>query len=154
MSLEHDAVKSTPEWIALNNIWKSCSQEQRTKIKTDFEVLANYIRANHTPKVAPAKSDWHEREKTGQDEYAYLNHVSPEAKQFVKDMIQQGEKNIYHSIMAVLQTKPQLNLADFTDYYFDKNRAKRPYLIENKALVSELIAYCWRKFHNSAKVGG
>lgn len=154
MSLEHDTVKSTPEWIALNSIWKSCSQEQRQKIKADFEMLANYIRANHKPKTEPAKPDWHKSSETVRDEYAYLNHVSPEAKQFVQDMIQQGEKNIYHSIMAVLQTRPQLNLADFTDYYFEKNRAKRPYLAENQTLVSELIAYCWMKFHDSAKVGG
>lgn len=154
MSLEHDAVKSTPEWIALNHIWKSCSQEQRTKIKADFEVLANYIRANHKSKTEPTKPYWHNRRQTVPDAYAYLNYVSPEAKQFVQNMIQQGEKNIYHSIMAVLQTRPQLNLADFSDYYFNKNKFKRPYLIENQTLVNELIAYCWRKFHNSTQAGG
>ena len=153
MSLEHDAVKSTPEWIALNSIWKSCSQEQRQKIKADFEMLANYIRANHKPKTEPAKPDWHKSSETVRDEYAYLNHVSPEAKQFVQDMIQQGEKNIYHSIMAVLQNRPQMNLEDFTDYYFDRNKLKRPYLMENQALVTELITYCWKKFHDNTKVG-
>ena len=40
-----DAVKSTSEWIALNNIWKSCSLEQRTKIRADFErKTATYYR--------------------------------------------------------------------------------------------------------------
>lgn len=151
MSLEQDAVKSTPEWIALNRIWKSCSLEQKMEIKTDFEVLAKYIRANYDQKMSKPKR--HESGSDVRDEYAYLNDVSPEAKQFVKDMVQQGEKNIYHSIMAVLQNRPQMNLEDFTHYYFDRNKLKRPYLMENQALVTELITYCWKKFHDNTKVG-
>ena len=137
-----DAVKSTSEWIALNNIWKSCSLEQRTKIRADFELLANYIRSNYQ-----SKSNWNHNRTGAQDNYAYLNYVSPEVKQFVIDMIEQGEKNIYHSIMAVLSCKPNLNLDDFTNYYFEKNKVKRPYLMENQTLVNELIAYCWKKLH-------
>ena len=81
--------------------------------------------------------------------YAYLNGISEEAKQFVISVVNKGEKNIYHSIMAILGGKSQLSKEELKAYYFQKYRTKRPYLIENSDLVSEVINLCWDKSHKN-----
>lgn len=40
------------------------------------------------------------------DEYAYLNGVSTAAKRFVQDLVNQGEVNLYHSIMSIMSVSP------------------------------------------------
>lgn len=127
-----DNVKSTKEWQALNTIWKSCTPEQQTQLKKKFQLLTKCIR--HTCYVPKG-------------EYAYLNGISEEARQFVISVIDHGEINIYHSVMAIMDNKPKLNREELIEYYFKKYETKRPYLVENKPLVEEVIDLCWLRYH-------
>ena len=136
--MAEDYIKNTPEWKALNHIWKSCTSEQQKENMANFELLSKFIRNYHGLRQSKLKD---------KDEYDYLNGVSPEAKQFVIKMIQQGETNLYHSIMAVIENKRDSGIDDISAYYFAKIGAKRPYLSENQPLVQELIESCWHKFH-------
>ena len=80
-------------------------------------------------------------------EYVYLDSVSTAAKQFAQDLVNQGEANLYHSIMAIMSTLPNLTTKELSDFYLKKFGSKRPYLLENRQLVDEIIGYCWEKFH-------
>lgn len=135
---EPDFIKTTDEWKAINCIWKSCSSEQKAKLNKEFKLLVQFIRLHKQPKV----------ESWAKDNYAYLSKISPEAKQFVISMVEQGKKNIYHSLMAIINNKPELSCQELQEYYFQKYGQKRPYLLENKAYVSEVIELCWNKFHD------
>ena len=132
-------IKKTKEWNALNAIWKACTTEQKTQLKSDFKVVAKFIREKHSLNT----------QSSVDHNYAYLNGISEEAKHFVISVVDKGEKNIYHSIMAILSTKSQLRKEELKAYYFQKYRTKRPYLIENSGLVTEVINLCWDKFHNN-----
>lgn len=135
---QSDFIKATNEWRALNQIWKSCSSEQRAQLGREFELLTKFIRS-HTPINA---------EPRGKDGYSYLSRLSPEARRLVISIAERGEKNIYHSVMAVIDSKPQLSLQELKDYYFKKYGQKRPYLLENESYVFEVIELCWNKFHD------
>lgn len=81
------------------------------------------------------------------DEYAYLDGVSTAAKRFVQDLVDQGEVNLYHSIMSIMPASPYLTAKELSDFYLKRFGSKRPYLLENRQLVDEIIGYCWEKFH-------
>lgn len=135
---QSDFIKTTDEWKAINRIWKSCSPEQKAQLNEEFKMLVEFIRLHRQPKLKSWKKD----------NYAYLSKISPEAKQFVISMVEQGEKNIYHSLMAIIDNKPELSCEELREYYFQKYGERRPYLLENKDYVSEVIELCWNKFHD------
>ena len=126
------------EWKALNAIWKSCSIEQRVTLKSNFETLTQFIRSHVYQK----------RSVLDNVEAAYLNDLSNEARDFVISVINNGERNIYHSIMAILNNKPGMSEEALQKYYFKKYGEKRPYLLENASIVCEVISVCWHKFNN------
>ena len=41
-------IEQTKEWNALNAIWKACSTEQKSQLKSDFEVVAKFIRKKYS----------------------------------------------------------------------------------------------------------
>lgn len=138
---QSDFIKATDEWKALNQIWKSCSSTQQVQLCKEFELLTKFIRS-HTPISA---------EPRGKDGYAYLSRLSPEARQFVISIAERGEKNIYHSVMAIIDNKPQFSQQELKDYYLQKYGEKRPYLLENESYVSEVIELCWNRSHGNRK---
>ncbi len=81
------------------------------------------------------------------DAYAYLDSVSAEAKKFVQDLVSRGEANLYHSVMSTMSTVPNLTSEEFSNFYLKKLGSQRPYLLENRQLVDEIIDCCWKKFH-------
>ena len=138
MEQNKDNAKDSFEWKSLNAIWKSCSPEQRFMLKSDFEIVAKFIK----------KHTYHKCSDSANDDYAYLNSISDEAKQFVISVVDEGEKNIYHSVMAILNNKSNLSEKELKEYYFNKYGSKRPYLLENTSLVCEVISLCWHNFHS------
>ncbi len=125
-------VKNTKEWQALNKIWKSCSAEQQSQLRGEFQLLTDRIRRTYHASA---------------DEYGYLRGISQEAKDFVISEVKRGHKNIYHSVMAIIQNRPGLDQQELMEFYLSKYGEKRPYLVENKALVEEVVNLCWKRQH-------
>lgn len=132
---KEEFVKSSKEWQALNRIWKCCTVQQRKDVGKDFEVVSKFIKKEI---VANYKYD---------DDFDYLSALSEEAKQFVISLVEKGEPNLYHSIMAVLNYKRDLTKEEFRKFYYAQYETKRPYLFENRKLIDEVIELCWKKFH-------
>ena len=135
---QENIIKGTDEWQALNRIWKCCTIEQRNILRNDFEMVSKFI----SQKVG---LDYY-REKD--DEFCYLNALSDEAKQFVITLVERGEPNLYHSIMAVLNNKKDATKQEIEKVYFEKFECKRPYLIEKRNFVDEVIELCWKRYHH------
>lgn len=79
------------------------------------------------------------------EEYHYLDFVSNKSKEFVINLVKQGEPNLYHSVMAVINNKQNISKAELNKLYFRKYEKKRPYLLENRELVEEVLKFCWEK---------
>lgn len=137
--MQYDPIKDTPQWKALNSIWKSCSKEQQELLMKDFKVLGEFIR----------KRTYIKQKDKSNDVYPYLNALSKEAKDFIITIVDKGDKNIYHSVMAVLGSKLHWNKEKIIEFYFKKYGRKRPYIIENEPLVREIIDLCWERTHSS-----
>lgn len=136
--MRNDSAKETIEWKALNSIWSSCSTEQRMALRSEFETVAKFIRRK-TRVIKPYKP---------KDDFSYLDALSDEAKQFVISIVNNGEKNIYHSLMAIINNVPGSTKEEVLDYYFAKYSKKRPYLVENRSLVCEIFDLCWNRMHD------
>lgn len=143
--MQYDPIKDTPEWESLNSIWKSCSKEQKELLRKDFEVLAKLIRKQ----LPNDKIYLGHNQNSNYDDYRYLNDLSKEAKDFIISVVNKGEKNIYHSIMAVINNKYRCTKDDIIEFYCKKYGTERPYIAENRALVCEIINFCWNKTHPS-----
>lgn len=143
--MQYDPIKDTLEWKSLNSIWKSCSKEQQELLRKDFEVLGKLIRK----KLSADKIYLEHNQNSSHDDYRYLNDLSKEAKDFVISVVNDGEKNIYHSVMAVINNKYSCTKNDIIEFYFKKYGTKRPYIAENRSLVCEIINFCWNKTHHS-----
>jgi len=125
-------IKKSAEWKALNGIWKNCSSGQRELLYSDFETVKTLIIQTVGQKYDKKPN-----------EYKYLNSISSEAKQFLISLVEKGEPNIYHSIASILNSKKKISKEELKKYYFKRYGEKRPYLIENKTLVYEIIDLCW-----------
>lgn len=68
--------------------------------------------------IIPSEED--EKTYKGSEGEGYLEAFSAETKQFIKTQIQNGEKNIYHSVMAMLDGKPNAKQLEIREYYFQK----------------------------------
>ena len=84
-----DEYKHSEEWVALNDIWRSISKEQREANYDNFKIVTEFIKASYSNKnlLAEEKS-----EETCVDDYRYLDKVSESAKNLVIDLVNKGEK--------------------------------------------------------------
>lgn len=131
---DRDLIKETDEWIALDTIWRSCTSYQKESLRGEFKLLSGFIRK-------------HIRVRAESDDYGYLNALSPGARAFVIELVESGEKNLYHSFMSIINNPSR---ADFTkeqirDIYFEKYADKRPYLKKHESYVLEVLNLCWSR---------
>lgn len=128
-----DRIKNTPQWKALNEIWRSCSKEQQIELYNDFQVVAEFIKKS---------SDNYEKSFSDK---SYSCDFSEELREFMRELSAKGEKDLYGSIMAVIGNHPFWSMEQIEEYYFKKFGHKRSYLIEKQQLVHELIVFCYNK---------
>ena len=133
--MDKSMIRSTPEWKALNQIWTTCSQEQRKLLETEFRFLTEFIRANTAPRFIEPVTDG----------FAYLQGLSSGAQSLIIEKIKVGEPNIYHSIMSVMDRKGEQDKNSIQRYYYEKYGEKRPYIKENWSLICEIFDFCWNK---------
>ena len=139
-------VRQSAEWQALNKLWKACSSEQQENCSEEFKILAEFIRTKlYVKKDENRKKQSKNKDTSYLTAARYLAPLSNDARQFIIDLLDKGEKNIYHSVMAVLDKHPDLTKEEVTRYYFDKYEKRRPFLAENKGLVCEIINLCWER---------
>ena len=130
-----EILKGSSEWIALNKIWKSCSMEQRKLLETDFRLLTDFVRRNYS-----------HHSNSGSDGYAYLSKLSPSAKGLVISLVDKGEPNLYHSIMAVIKNMDNKPKEDIMNYYYEHYSEKRQYVKTHWSLICEIFDLCWNKY--------
>ena len=80
---------------SLDAIYSRCTAEQQKSLQPEFDLIRKFI-YDKTPKKEDASKS------IGGNDYEYLNGLSEEAKNLVIGLIDKGEKNLYHSIMAVI----------------------------------------------------
>jgi hypothetical protein len=143
MKQREQLIKESKEWQALNSIWKSCSPEQKEALRSDFEVITSFFKKNSYRLTSP-------NDEESVDTYYYLEPLSEEARAFLMQIVGQGGKNLYHSFMSYLDAKDDMDKSAVLESYYKRFAAKRPYLIENKALVSEIFDLCWQRYHSKS----
>lgn len=127
-----DDYKKTLQWQALNKIWKNCSNECQGECKSEFEILATFIRENCTKtKIEHEKHEF------------YLNKFSDDAQKLIKN----NTPNVYHSIMSVLDNGNFDSFDTFTEYYKNKYSSKRPEVFEDEKIIFEIMKKCWDVFN-------
>ena len=134
---DRELVKGTEEWIALDTIWRSCTPYQKEFLRKEFKLLSCFIRE-------------HARLQSEADDYGYLNALSPEARSFVIDLVKSGEKNLYHSFMAIINNPKRANYTkeEIRSLYYKKYSNKRPYLKTHEDYVLEVLDLCWSRTKN------
>ena len=136
-----DDYKNEKEWVALNNIWRSIPQTLREENWNNFKVVSEFIKSHYA--MADTLVEKIETPVV-KDDYGYLDDLSPEAKQLVIDLVNDGDTNLYHSIMAVIE----MHRGQFTtinqlwNYYSKRFGQKRPYIYKYEEETREIMALC------------
>ena len=130
--------KDSKEWNCLNNIWKSLPNDYRELNMENFKYLSEFIRDSYKNKVNFPMED---------NDFKYLEGVSIEARQLVIYLINNGEKNLYHSIMAIIESHRELfsTPEDLWEYYKTRYGSTRPYIMEYENEVFEIVELCFQK---------
>lgn len=81
-------------------------------------------------------------------QYNYLSILSPEAREFVFQVIKENNLNLYHSAAAYISNKIQLEPDEIFESYYRKYSPKRGYVLENKELIREIITKVHTKVRN------
>lgn len=136
-----DEYKSGKEWNALSDIWKSMSSDQRKENFENFKILSDFIKLNCAIEHAISHKD---DEKSLEENYGYLNKLSAEAKQLVIDLVKKGEKNLYHSIMAIIDAKRGefSSVEQLWEYYSNRFGKTRSYIYVYESEIKEIISLC------------
>lgn len=133
--------KNEKEWVALNNIWRSLPKELREANWDNFKVVYEFIK-NHC--VVEDSLDGKAEPQTVKDDYGYLDELPPEVKRLVIDLVNDGDKNLYHSIMAVIEC----NRGRFTsinqlwEYYSKRFGKERSYIYKYEEEIREIMELC------------
>ena len=133
--MDNNLLRSTAEWNALNKIWAACTQEQRTQLEAEFRFLTEFIRANTATRFT---------EPTPEN-YSYLQGLSSGAQSLIIEKEKDGERNLYHSMMSVINGKIPQGKDAVRTYYYEKYGSQRPYVKENWSLICEIFDFCWSK---------
>ena len=134
-----DNYKLSDEWKALNNIWKKSDAGIREECCDDFRELSELIRRIYC--------------KRDNCDYQYLSALSDEAFNYVVGLINKGEKNMYHSMMAILSSHNFDSVSEFCEYYIEKNSEMRPQwcMSDNRPYIEELSKLCYSKYQFKKK---
>ena len=136
-----DDYKNEKEWVALNNIWRSIPQALREENWDNFKVVSEFIKSHYATTDALV-----ERIETQvvKDDYGYLDDLSPEAKQLVIDLVNDGDTNLYHSIMAVIYLKRGqfTSINQLWNYYSKRFGQKRSYIYKYEQEIREIMELC------------
>lgn len=85
------------------------------------------------------------------DNFRYLNGLSLETRNLVIGEVKVGNKNLYHSVMAVLMNKYQKGTISIVDeevqFYINKYDVDE----EFQPLLKELICFCYNKIEKKYK---
>lgn len=136
-----DEYKQGEEWTALNAIWRSISKEQREANYDNFKIVTEFIKASYLNKNSLVEE---KSEETCVDDYRYLDKVSESAKNLVIDLVNKGEKNIYHSIMSIIGVnRGKFKSEDqLWEYYSKRFGRERPYIYTHEDEIKEIISLC------------
>lgn len=126
---------------ALDVIYSRCTLEQQKLLQPEFNLIRQFINDRTTRKEVS-------KSIRGND-YGYLNNLSEEAKNLVIVLVDKGEKNLYHSIMAVIDSQKHKNknvsLKTIKQYY-KKRFEKREYIQKSWPLIDEIFNLCWKRY--------
>jgi len=137
--------KESKEWSALNHIWTSCSSTIRAELYEDFEIIMSFIKKHYVCDIFTDRDPQKMKLKTEPSDY--LNELSQETKIFILDRVQEGEKNLYHSIMAIIgNNKGRFKTVDdLWNYYLEKYQNSRSYIFTHEKEVREIIGLCLQR---------
>lgn len=139
--------KMSVEYDALNNIWKSMNQEQKKTLYDDFKVINDFIKYRYSVSDCITSS-----EVSFARSHEYLNDLSKEAQTLVRSLIEDGEKNLYHSVMAFIPYNYNVSDAnELYELYYERYKKTRPYIAEYKEQVMEVMDLCLRRWQSRYK---
>ena len=142
--------KNTEEWQALNNIYKSLPQNLQQSNLSNFKTLSVFLQKAETLERINKLS---KTKKIINDEYKYLAPLSIETQELILALIDEGEKNLYHSIMAVIGgTMTFRSVNEVWTYYSEKYGTTRPYVLFYENNIKEIIEYCFSKLTKDGKL--
>lgn len=127
--------KDSAEWQALNRIWKASSREVQTKLSNDFKLISRFIEKNQ-----PVPSS---NKKDKKEDHEYLSSLSEKCIDFILN----NNPNMYHSMMAVLDSHNFADCNEFIDFYYKKYKESRPHIAKNKNFVKETAELCWKRYY-------
>ena len=83
------------------------------------------------------------------DNYSYLNVFSKQTKEFVINEVNNGNVNIYHSIMSVLGNRYKAYKLEEFQFEFDNYMKKKKFSSDKKNMVEEIFSYCYNRIVNN-----
>ena len=136
-----DEYKNEKEWVALNSIWRSMPKELRESNRDNFKVVSEFIKNHYIVEDSLRENV---RPQVTKDDYGYLDELHPDVKELVISLINDGDKNLYHSIMAVIES----NRGRFTsinqlwEYYSKRFGKERSYIYKYEEEIREIMELC------------
>lgn len=124
-----EEIIASPEWQALNRLYKGMTKPQREALSQEFQLLSAFVKEN-VGRGDPA---------TG-----YLEELSPEARAFLQARTAEGEPNLYRRFLSLIGGSVYEKPEDALAYYLLKFSRKQPYLTEHPAEVEEILALAWK----------
>lgn len=118
--------------VALPTITRAYGAMMKYCEKISFAYMAKVIESSVSVACA-----------NGADNYRYLEPLSDETRQYVINKIERGEKNPYHSIMAVLEYR--VNSNSLEDEKTERERYKKRFCLGDEKWIEELFSLCYKR---------
>ena len=126
----------------------NCTAEQKEYLKDEFQMLEDFIYETMSESTCVSKQQYKKKDGKNRD-YAYLDGLSQEAR----NLVEQGEVNLYHSAMAVIDNMTKKKIQpkeDIKEHYLGLSKKKKH--VEGKMdLVEEIFELCWERYKSKHK---
>ena len=135
---------------AMNRIWKAIPPASRKKHYSDFDIVCRSLKSGNLTSLERTfeDEDLEISEETLNIQYKYLTFLSEGTRKFILKAINVYHINLYHSVMAIINSRPEFDEEQIRDRYYAKYKNSRPYIADNQEEMDELIHYCYNKMTN------
>lgn len=112
--------RTSPQWQALNRIWKAVPQSAREGVKADFKTVTDFVKATYAQSASETPRPETRASAAPQGETNFLAGLSPQARKLALTELTRNGFDIYGFLAELLRETRAQDAQEMFDAYLTR----------------------------------
>lgn len=112
--------RTSPQWQALNRIWKAVPQSAREGVKADFKTVTDFVKATYAQSASETPRPETPASAAPQEETNFLAGLSPQARKLALTELTRNGFDIYGFLAELLRETRAQDAQEMFDAYLTR----------------------------------